>query len=119
MPKYNLWAPAVYLNCQEQSSNDKEAAKAECTFAHFNVTEFNVKYEINLMMTLEIQPVILRLSRKAKEFLDTCSNKEVLKINKRILQLKIINLPVNMGDKNLCLLLNAHTIILGACLPLK
>jgi len=40
------------------------------------------------MMTLEIQPVILRLSRKAMEFLDTCSTKEVSKRNKMTLQLK-------------------------------
>lgn len=52
--KYNLQALAVYLNCQVWSYNDKEAAKAECTFAHFNVTQFYVKYEIDLMMTLEI-----------------------------------------------------------------
>lgn len=53
------------------------------------------------------------------EFLGTCSNKEVLKRNKRILQLKIVSLPVNMGDKNLCLLLNAYMVNLGVCLPLK
>lgn len=38
----------------ELSYNDKEAAKVECTFARFNVTQFYVKCEINLMMTLEI-----------------------------------------------------------------
>ena len=84
MTKYNLWAPAVCLNRQVRCYR----AKAECTFAHFNVTQFYVKHEINLMMTLEIQPVILRLSRKAMEFLDTCSTKEVSKRNKMTLQLK-------------------------------
>lgn len=88
MTKCNLWAPAVYLNCQVRYFNGKEAAKAECTFAHFNVTQFYVKYEINLMMTLEIYPVILRLPGKTAEFLDAHYDKKVLKRYKIILQCK-------------------------------
>lgn len=62
--------------------------KQPSTFVHFNITQFYVKYEIDLITTLEIQPVILRVLRKAVGFLDTCSSKEVLKGNKIILQLK-------------------------------
>lgn len=80
--------PSCIFELSGMVYNDKAAAKAECTFAHFNVTQFYVKYEINLMMTLEIQPVILRLSRKAVEFLDAYSTKEFLKINNIILQFK-------------------------------
>lgn len=54
MIKYNLWAPAVYLNCQVRFYNDKEAAKAESTSAHFSATQFYAKQEIHLMKTLEI-----------------------------------------------------------------
>lgn len=81
------------------------------------MAQFYLKCEINLMkIELEIKPVILRLSRKAMKFLGNCSIQEVLKWNKVSFQLKNQSLSVHMGNKNSCLLLNAHIVNLGACL---
>lgn len=116
MTKQNLWASALYWICQVCSSNDKEAAKSEHTLAQFNGTILSKVWDQFNENWIGNKAVILRLSRKAMKFLGTYSIQDVLKQSQVSLQLKNQSLSVNMGNKNLCVLLNVHMVNLGACL---